>query len=705
MLQEKKLLQTLYIVLNYFSARPHNSHSNVKMQFLSLCRLQQPAMPSRLTVVLVSLLLATPAVISWLWLVIVPIRVKKLCPEECWCDAGGYVVDCSGKALHSIPSIYLTQVQELILIDNNITCLEKDSFISKGMIELYVLVLHRCRLQTIELGAFNGLTSLMILSMRGNGIGEIKRRSFENMRGLVYLGLNDNKIKHLDFGVFSGLINLQHINLEGNEILKLHPDIFVGLPKLERLYLDLNLDLQIPTDRHFITSLSLKYLDITHCNIGSVSVETFAKVSALERLALSYNNMRSVDINILKALPKLSELYLEDNPLRCDCQLQEVWRWCQDHDIRTDYFGSDTKCDSEIEGKREWGWALKELKCVQDNASDKDEYKQKHYKYPDDEYDEKYKQYMNILEHVLTAITLFLSIVGITGNVFILIIIKYNENMRIFPNMYIRNLAISDMIYLTSVIIANIVEFKHVFWCTFFILCLRMSVGLSAYSVALLSIQRYRVTVNPFHVLLSSRATWHASMATIFGLWIVAVFLAIPSALSKILCFGRNRPLKNIEYYKRVALFELFVSCVYPLCVIAFSYVMTARHLVKSSCPISEETQNPQLNTRQDAAKIVVGLTVVFLISYVPFHVCVMFSISKHDWISYLFNSVSYFSSIKYFYLMLQISGFLLLINSCLNPVAIFCTSNAFRNHLKRYLTCFYKTNSPPTNMEFIRRN
>ena len=44
---------------------PHNTHSNIQYQFLSLYKLQQLAMPSRLTVVLVSLLLATPAVIFW----------------------------------------------------------------------------------------------------------------------------------------------------------------------------------------------------------------------------------------------------------------------------------------------------------------------------------------------------------------------------------------------------------------------------------------------------------------------------------------------------------------------------------------------------------------------------------------------------------------------------------------------------------------
>jgi hypothetical protein len=105
-----------------------------------------------------------------------------------------------------------------------------------------------------------------------------------------------------------------------------------------------------------------------------------------------------------------------------------------------------------------------------------------------------------------------------------------------------------------------------------------------------------------------------------YNLWIVVALFALPTALSGHLfdnCWSQNCHI----YHKRVLLFELLVSCVLPLCVIAFSYSMTACHLVKSARPISDETQNPQLNTRTSSAKIVLGLTAVFLISYVPYHV------------------------------------------------------------------------------------
>jgi hypothetical protein len=661
-------------------------------------------MPSRLTVVLVSLLLATPAVIFWLWLVILPARVAKLCPERCRCDLGGNYVDCTSSLLNSIPLIFLTNVQELVLNGNNITSLEKDSFISRGLTELEYLYVDYCGLETIELGAFNGLTKLTRLSMKENKISEIIPRTFENMSRLEKLELTLNRLKHLEVDIFSGLINLKHIDLYGNKLQHLHPDMFVGLPNLEHLDLSNNFYLQIPTDHHFINSHSLSRLDISDCRIRKLSVETFANVSALEWLDLRSNNLWDVDVNILKVLPKLSTLYLHGNRLQCVCQLQLVWRWCQDHNIQIASGKTAPECETPSEVQKIWWGVLAKGKCLQDNMSFYEEYKHTSYNYTpiDDSY------HWPSLKAFQVPIHVFLFIFGTTGNVILLIIIICNKDMRTVPNMYILNLAVSDMIYL-------VVHFSQVYgsresaawqyddiFCKFFPFCQRLSVGLSAYSVAVLSIQRYRVTVDPFHVRVSSQQTWRVTVAAICGVWIVAALFALPSALSKRLC-DLCRIYNSVTYYHHVVLFELLVSCLLPLCVIAFSYIMTARHLVKSAQPISEETQNPKLNKRKNTAKIVVGLTVVFLISYVPYHVLWTYIISNKNSYLYLGQIIATKGDKVHFTYL--VSTCLLLLNSCLNPVALFCSSLAFRRQFKRYLTCCCKIKTPVTNFELRRRN
>jgi neuromedin B receptor/gastrin-releasing peptide receptor len=210
-------------------------------------------------------------------------------------------------------------------------------------------------------------------------------------------------------------------------------------------------------------------------------------------------------------------------------------------------------------------------------------------------------------------------------------------------------------------------------------------------------------------------------VATVCGVWIVAALFAVPSALSKYLC---EKVKTVLGYYQLVVIFELLVSCVLPLFVVAFSYIMTARSLVVSSRSISEGTQNPQMETRRNTAKIVVGLAFVFMISYVPYHALWAYFIYREkEYFEY--NLKDFLKIGQYFYTgavarkftnildnsnyqfqyTYLISTVFLLINSCLNPVALFCTSSQFRQHLKRYLTCFCKTNSPPTDFELTRRN
>jgi hypothetical protein len=132
---------------------------------------------------------------------------------------------------------------------------------------------------------------------------------------------------------------------------------------------------------------------------------------------------------------------------------------------------------------------------------------------------------------------------------------------------------------------------------------------------------------------------------------------------------------------------------------------MTARHLVETSFSVSQETRNAQLNTRRNTAKVVVGLTVVFIISFVPYHICEIYIYSRlnvEHLIDFMNGEIDRFNNFLYPSLIVR---YFLPINPCLNPVALFCTSHAFRRHFKRYLTCCCKPRPPPNDFELRRRN
>jgi hypothetical protein len=705
--------------VSYLSPSSHNKHSNIQFNFLCLCRLQQLTMPSKLTVVVLSLLLAIPAVIFWLWLVILPARVSILCPEKCKCAAGGYYVNCTGSSLIEIPSILPTNVRGLLLDNNSITYLENDSFVSRGLTELTNLQADCCQIRTIELGAFNGLTKLKRLSMRSNKISEIIGGTFDKMSSLEYLDLEHNIIERLEVNVFSKLINLKHMNLAQNKLHCSHPDIFVGLPKLEAVHLSKNPDLKTPTDSPLTTSHSSSDLEISFSNASSISPETFANVTALEFLDLRHNNLRNLDINILRSLPKLSKLYLLGNPLQCDCQLQEVWQLCQKREIETAYNQRVPNCDTPSDVKGLSWEVLKEGNCLNGSIQYDGDYINKTYNHTttadtDKDMDtgsERKENTFSLLKQYQAPVYAVPFIFGTIGNVMLIIIIACNKDMQTVPNMYILNLAISDLTCLTVHFFeacASRISYTWLqgeFICTFLPFCRRLSAGLAAYSVALLSVYRYRVTVNPFLVRVPSQPSWRATVATICGVWILAALFAIPSALSKYLCNG-SMILGHVTYHQRVVIFELLVSCIFPVCVMAFCYIMTACHLVKMSSSMSEETQNPQMNALRNTAKVVLVVTVIFVISYVPYHAFITYVISRINLKFYAFNSIKFTmphnTDVEYTIIILKC---LLLINSCLNPVALYCMSIAFRTQFKRYLTCCCKAKAPPNHLELTRRN
>jgi Leucine-rich repeat (LRR) protein len=571
----------------------------------------------------------------------------------------------------------------------NVSSISVQSFAKASTLESIDLR-YNC-LRILDIGILKVLPELFAINMKWNEISEIIPDASEKVISLKYLFLDYNKIERLESDTFRGLFNLNYIGLMANNLKYLHPDAFFGLPNLEGLLLSSNSGLKIPTDRHFINSHSLKRLVISGCNINSVSNETFANVSALEVLDLSETNLRRVDINILKALPQLSALYLYGNPLQCDCQLQEVWRWCVDHNIQRVYMEFAPECDTPNEVKGIWLGVLEKGQCLQGNIHYYGDYNNTRYNYTPIKDTDTETEKKTFIQQYKFPISAILFIFGAISNVVLIIIITCNKDMRTVPNMYILNLAISDVIYLTGLFSdiwpEHSLRQNGFIMCSFTVFCYRMPVGLTAYSITVLSILRYRVTVNPLQFRVCLQPTWRTTGATLCGVWILAALCAVPEVRSRSSC-GAIIVSGVTNYYHYVIIFDLLTSCVIPLCVIAFFHIKTARHLVKTAFYLPAETQNPHLNKRKKTAKIVLGLTVIFLISYLPFYF----------WKTFLYYSINYDISgdsvqdkrfwFNSFQDVATILYFLLLINSCLNPVALFCSSLAFRRQLKRYLTC-----------------
>jgi hypothetical protein len=109
------------------------------------------------------------------------------------------------------------------------------------------------------------------------------------------------------------------------------------------------------------------------------------------------------------------------------------------------YWVTEPECDTPSEVEEMWWGVLEKGKCLEGNKEFYGNHNNPIYDYTEtnNEYN---SEFLNQYEVPIYAVPFIL---GTTGNIISLVIIIFNKDMRTVPNMYIINLAISDIIFVT----------------------------------------------------------------------------------------------------------------------------------------------------------------------------------------------------------------------------------------------------------------
>nr|XP_057934054.1 amphoterin-induced protein 2-like [Doryrhamphus excisus] len=224
------------------------------------------------------------------------------CPSSCLCASD--IISCSGCNLSAPPSDLPGYATRLDLSHNSLAVLPAD-WINRTFERLATLVLSRNRIEKIEANAFSSTPHLL------------------------HLDLSSNKLSVLNASIFTGLEDLRELLLFGNQIVHILPNTFSGLQSLAKLYLSGNKLTSLPSGLGDGEGpLNLTFLDV------------------------SSNRLSSVHVHTLLALSQHGGIYLQGNPLVCDCALLallEYWTWAQYRpllDFRDEYpcRGSTLNC-------------------------------------------------------------------------------------------------------------------------------------------------------------------------------------------------------------------------------------------------------------------------------------------------------------------------------------------------------------------------
>lgn len=205
------------------------------------------------------------------------------CPPYCLCASD--IISCSARNLSALPSDLPSYPTRLDLSHNALTFLPMD-WSSRPFDRLATLVLSRNSISRVEVNAFTVTPHLL------------------------HLDLSSNRLTVLNSSIFTGLKELKELLLFGNQIIQINPGAFSDLYSLQRLYLSGNRLTAFPLGLYW--------------EPGGPRNLTF--------LDLSYNRLSEVPVQSLLSLTRQGGIYLQENPLVCDCALLallEYWMWKQ----------------------------------------------------------------------------------------------------------------------------------------------------------------------------------------------------------------------------------------------------------------------------------------------------------------------------------------------------------------------------------------
>ncbi|XP_018359747.1 PREDICTED: neuropeptide CCHamide-1 receptor-like [Trachymyrmex cornetzi] len=316
--------------------------------------------------------------------------------------------------------------------------------------------------------------------------------------------------------------------------------------------------------------------------------------------------------------------------------------------------------------------------------------------------DEKYTPYSERPEtYFVPIIFLLILLIGLVGNSVLALMILRHTNMRNVPNMYVLSLALGDLLVIMTCVPFTFTVYVLDSWpfgllvCKFSECAKDISVGVSVFTLTALSADRFFAIVDPMrklHVAGSGKRTIRFTAIIVVLIWILAIICAIPGSFSYIRFFRVNR---NVSFYvcypfpkefgpnygKMIVTCRFFIYYVIPLTIIAVFYILMARHLMRSTRDILSEMQGQmkQVQARKKVAKMVMAFVIVFAVCFFPQHVFMLW---------FYFNPTSP-TDYNIFWHYFRILGFCLaFINSCINPIALYCVSGPFRKYFDRYLFC-----------------
>ncbi|XP_069682850.1 neuropeptide CCHamide-1 receptor-like isoform X2 [Periplaneta americana] len=302
--------------------------------------------------------------------------------------------------------------------------------------------------------------------------------------------------------------------------------------------------------------------------------------------------------------------------------------------------------------------------------------------------------------YIVPVLFALIFVVGVLGNGTLVLIFIRHRNMRNVPNTYIFSLALGDLLVIVTSVPFTSTLYTLESWPYGEVICKvsecakDVSIGVSVFTLTALSAERYCAIVNPMRRHVAGRlSSKPVTLLTALGIWVLAIMLALPAAIFSYvpdIPIDVNKTIKvcfpypeefGRTYLKVMVMLKFLSYYAIPLFIITFFYILMAHHLVLSTrnMPGEMQGQSTQIRARKKVAKMVLAFVIIFMLCFLPYHIFML-------WFHFDPQSTEVYDD---FWHAFRIMGFCLsFINSCINPITLYCVSGTFRKHFNKYLFC-----------------
>ncbi|XP_073414545.1 somatostatin receptor type 5-like [Dendrobates tinctorius] len=261
-------------------------------------------------------------------------------------------------------------------------------------------------------------------------------------------------------------------------------------------------------------------------------------------------------------------------------------------------------------------------------------------------------------------------LVGLVGNIFVIILILSSRKMWRTMNVFIFSLALGDLFYMLCLLVFAI-EIMHslgIFMCKLYWTLASLATFSSSYFLAIMSIT---VFLQAFYPAFSKKLNFTGAALTSLGIWILSLLLGIPFFLyAKVDDYSNcliswPAPFWNI----------IFISYRFAIAFLA-PLILAGVCLILTQCRIRrlEQSSDPMVTEVKEDVVMIMVLSLVFIVFWLPTHLLE---------IVLGFTSNLYFSEGTYY--IISIIPYL---KSCVYPFIYGFLSRNFKDYYNRIFCC-----------------